>query len=67
MSEVRMWAVKRPDAVIAGQTVRMTRKDAIEAAERYAVIQSFDWPTWKTLYRRGYRCVRGRFVEEAAE
>lgn len=63
MSELRMWAVKGVDGKICSGTVFAKRADAISAAERLAAVQSFDWPTWQTLYRRGCRCIRVSVTE----
>jgi hypothetical protein len=60
MKEQRMWAVKGPYPGYSLFSAYMIRRMATMEFE------SSMGETWKTLYRRGYRCVRVTVKEEGS-
>ena len=74
MSELRMWAVKRPKETagrlergkplkdsLVSWTLAKTRAGAIDLWLKEAPAMAQDWREWE---RKGYRCVRVRVMEE---
>ncbi len=52
MTATTAWAIKAPDGVIEMVYMDYTRNEAINA------VSSLIRKPWKSLYRKGYRCVR---------